>query len=190
MKPWKMAWSLVQAVPPFPAYSQSAASSLESQPALDSIRDQAGRVPRKALKHRKEVSPKWFRYIPIAESDKETRNIIVRRWKRAVVELEGRRYGDDERDYLLFDGLTASMFYNDLAKAIERTKLRRRSPHALRHTFLTEFYDVTFSNPFLAEVVAGHRDKLIIENYSYAAEQRGLEMRGVNQQRELMLEVS
>ena len=161
---------------------------LESQPSVKSIRDKLDAVPRKPLKHRREVGPKSFRYIPI--SDKTVWNILVRRWNISAKAKDAKKFGDDERNYLLFDGLTSSKFYGDLQKAYSRAKVRFRSAHALRHTFLTDFYDKTFSDLFLAERVAGHRDKATMEIYSHAAEQRGLELRGVAEQRHLMVEVA
>lgn len=159
---------------------------LESQPALASIRATksyfdadlkrhviAGSVPRAPLKCRSEISPKWYRYIPIY--DKDTWNTLVDACSRAQAQFEKRVYGDDPYDYLLFDGLTSSAYYNDVVKAYAQTGLRYRCPHKLRHTFLTWFYDKTGEDLFLAEKVAGHRDKKTIEVYSHIREQIGRE---------------
>ncbi len=159
---------------------------LESQPALDQIRARvpskdrfgiswsAGSVPRKPLKHRPEISPKHFRYIPIV--DKEAWDVVVRLYNNQIEKLENGEFGSEERDYLLFDGMTASKFYIDLMKAFEATGLKPRSPHKVgRHTYATWFYGVTCEDPVLAEKVLGHRDKATMDNYSHLAEQIGRE---------------
>ncbi|MDR3607570.1 MAG: site-specific integrase [Oligoflexia bacterium] len=148
-------------------------SCLESQPSLDAIRADNGGVPRKPLKHRKGIDPRWFRYVPVF--DEAAWNLLARRANTQVTLYESRKFGDDLRNYLLFDGLTASMFYGDLQKAFARAKVRPRGPHKLRHTFLTWFYDAISDDNFLAEAVAGHRDKAMMEIYSHSAEQRGRE---------------
>lgn len=159
---------------------------LESQAAIDAVRVAksyydvdlkrhlvAGTVPRVPLKCRKDISPKWYRYIPIY--DKETWNILVEACEVASALYEKRIYGNDPRDYLLFDGITSSSFYADVVKAFEKTGLRYRCPHKLRHTFLTWFYDKIGEDSFLAEKVGGHRDKKSIEIYSHIREQIGRE---------------
>lgn len=132
-----------------------------------------GSVPRKPLKHRKKIDPKWFCYIPIY--DAEAWNIIARRANAANDLMERKVYGSNGRDYLLFDGLTASMFYSDLAKALEQLGWKLRSPHKLRHTFLTWFYDKVGEDMFLAEKVAGHRDRRDVERYNHLSELIGRE---------------
>lgn len=158
---------------------------LESQPALEPCRAvqpftdrfkqkwSVGSVPRKPLKCRKKIDPAFFRHIPIF--DKTAWNEIVDLFESKEVEFKAKKYGDDERDYLLFDGITASMFYRDLQKAYEIARMRFKSPHKLRHAYLTWFYDVTNDDDFLSEAVGGHRDKRSRENYSHIAEQIGRE---------------
>lgn len=96
-------------------------------------------------------------------------------------QADKRLFRSDLKNYILFDGLTASMFYCDIAKAYLRIGPPIKSPHKLRHAYLTPFYDVTNEDQFLAEVVAGHRDKRIIENYSHIAEQIGNEQKQKSQ---------
>ena len=148
---------------------------LESQPALDCLRLPDGTVPRKPLKLRPSIDPKYYRYIAI--SDVETWNIIVDLHGEKMDQIDKCRFGNDLRNYILFDGLTASMFYCDIAKVYLRIGHPIKSPHKLRHAFLTPFYDKTNEDQFLAEVVGGHRDKRIIENYSHIAEQIGNEQK-------------
>lgn len=158
---------------------------LESQPALPSIRAserwtdrhgvswRVGSVPRRPLKHRKKIDAKFYRYVPVFSAD--VWNILAKRANLASELLRLGKLGSDGRDYLLFDGLTASMFYSDLAKAYEALKLRQRSPHKLRHTFLTWFYEKVGEDMFLAEKVAGHRDKRDVERYNHLGELIGRE---------------
>ncbi len=154
---------------------------LESQPAVRELRISKafkdrfgvnwrnGSVLRKPLKTRKKIEPENFRFIPIF--DKTTWNIIVDRWNQQHEMLEKKANGSEPRDYLLFDGLTGSMFYNDIVEAFEKTKLRYRSVHKLRHTYLTWFYEVTNENRFLAKKVAGHNEERSMAVYSHLLEQ-------------------
>jgi integrase len=147
---------------------------LESQPRYRVPRDKGGIVPRKPLKSRKTIEHKYFRYIPLF--DKDAWKIIARLSNERMNEIEQRKWGKDPKDYLLFNGMTATMFYLDLKRAFEMTKLRFRSPHKVgRHTYLTWLYDVTYNDATLAEIIVGHRDKKTMENYSHLAEQVGRE---------------
>ncbi len=67
------------------------------------------------------------------------------------------------------------MFYLDIQEAFQRLNLRHRSPHKLRHTFLTWFYERIDQNAFLAEKVAGHRDPRDIERYNHIRQLIGRE---------------
>lgn len=158
---------------------------LESQPACDEIRVKqlfvdrdgvrwpTGSVPRKPLKCRKKIDPKNNRLIPVFS--KSAWNLIVDAWNEQIELYEQRIHGIEERDYLLFEGVTASMFYLDMMKAFEVTGLESRSPHKCRHTFLTWFYGETLEDMFLAEWIGGHRDKRSLEVYSHMREQLGRE---------------
>lgn len=160
---------------------------LESQPALPSYRAKqtykdrfgatwaTGTVPRKPLKCRKKIEPQNHRFIPIFEKHKECWNIIVDRWNHQHDLMAKKTFGANPRDYLLFDGLTSSMFYNDLREAYEKTKLRFRSIHKLRHTWLTWFYDKTDESRFLAKKVCGHNEERSVLVYSHINEQVGRE---------------
>lgn len=160
---------------------------LESQPALASIRISdswtdrhgkrwtSGSIPHKPLKLRKRIDPKYFRYIPIF--DPTTWNIIVDRAEKARALHAKGIHGKDPLAYPLFDGLTASMFYCDLAKALVALNLKHRSPHKTRHSFLTWFYDKVSDDLFLADKIAGHRDRRDIERYCHLSEQIGREQK-------------
>ncbi len=169
---------------------------LESQPTLSSIRTdkkykdrfgqtwELGSVPRKPLKLRPKIAPENFRFVPVF--DKKAWNILVARWNAQQELFEKKAHGKDGRNYLLFNGLTASMFYIDVQKAFEKTKLRFRSPHKLRHTFLTWFYGHTDENRFLARKVAGHNEERSVQIYSHINEQIGLEQTQKEQSKQKM----
>jgi integrase len=148
---------------------------LESQPELSSIREKDSvEVPRSPLKHRPVIDSRYSRIIPIWDS--KAWEIIRELYNKSLDDLETKRFGLDEGNYLFFDGLTASMFYNDLKKSCDRLGLRFRSPHCLRHTFLTDFYGKTNENLTLAERVAGHSTLKMVRRYSHVREQLGLEI--------------
>jgi integrase len=158
---------------------------LESQPAVAKLRTQVpfedrfkikwsvGSVPRKPLKCRKKIDPKHFRYIPIFS--KEAWNILVERYNNQKALWLEKRYGNDERDYLLFDGFTDSMFRRDLEKAFSNAKLKFKSGHKLRHTYCTWFYPKVNEDRFLAKRVTGHEDERTMSVYSHLNEQIGRE---------------
>jgi integrase len=158
---------------------------LESQPSQNSIRTEReftdrfgvwskGSVPRKPLKARHEIRPEYFRYIPLF--DRQAWNVVVELYNQQLDGFGRLEHGPEERNYLLFDGMTASMFYSDLMKAFQATGLKPRPPHKIgRHTYATWFYDVTCEDPVLAERVVGHRDKATMDIYSHMAEQIGRE---------------
>lgn len=147
---------------------------LESQPELACLRAENSKVvPRAPLKHKAVIDPKFFRFIPVW--DKKAWEIIRELYNKALDDIEKKTFGLDEADYLFFDGLTANIFYNDLKKSCERLGIRFRSPHCLRHTFLTDFYDKTNEDQTLADRVAGHATLKMIRRYSHVREQLGRE---------------
>lgn len=102
---------------------------------------------------------------------------MANRYNEQLQKMEQRIFGDDDKNYLLFDGITASMFYQDMQKAAEKARVRFRSPHKLRHTFLTWFYTETNEDRLLARKVGGHEDERSMRVYSHLAEQLGLEQK-------------
>lgn len=156
---------------------------LMSQPALDVVRTlvpwtdpdgkswKADSVPRTSLKMRKRIDPRFARFVPIW--DKQAWNTVVTLYNGQLELFQAQKYGEDEADYLLFDGLTSSKFYLDLKLAQERTKLLHRSPHKLRHTHLTWLYGAISEDPFIAEKIGGHRDRTALEVYSHIRQQLG-----------------
>lgn len=160
---------------PFPEYYGYIC--LESQPQLKSIRTEVeftdrfentwevGSVPRKPLKLRKKISPENYRFIPIF--NKDAWNILVDRWNIQQERKETNVHGSDLRNYLLFDSLTASIFYNDLKVAFRNAGLIFKSPHMCRHHFLNWFYEICDYDRFLAKIISGHIDDRSIAVYSH-----------------------
>lgn len=172
---------------------------LESQVVLKTIRAkkpytdrhgktwEIGTVPRKPLKMRKD-SPESYRYIPIWSI--EVWKILAFRRDAAKKELERHSFGADQRNYLLFDGITPNKYRANLRKACARAKVRYHPPHdGGRHTFATWFYDVTFLDQFLGEVVLGHKDDKTRRRYGHMAELRGREAMAAQQDQEWFAEI-
>jgi len=148
---------------------------LESQPKLSQIRDADGTVPRKPLKSKKKIEPKNNRIIPIL--NKETWLILVSLLKVQRENWKNKKYGNDKKNYLLFDGLNKSIFANDLRKAYEGTKFKRHTAHDCRHTFCTEFGGMTEGNQFLCQNVLGHKDSKTNDHYFHLWENIQLKMK-------------
>lgn len=144
--------------------------SLESQP-LSSIhiRNQNGNVPRKALKGRRTIDPKNNRIIPLI--NKEVYNTLVKQYFTQRDLYLKKKFGDNPKDYLLFDGLNKQRFGVHLKKACQNLKIRHFTPHSCRHTFATQFTGRTFGNVFLCQMVLGHRDLNTSRKYIHIWEQ-------------------
>ncbi|MBK7845116.1 MAG: site-specific integrase [Bdellovibrionales bacterium] len=154
--------------------------SLESQPVnLIRLRDQNGRVPRKALKGRRKIDPKNNRIIPII--DKEVFNTLVKLYFTQRDLFSKKKFGDDPKDYLLFDGLNKQRFGIHLKKACQNLKIRHYTPHSCRHTFATQFTGLTFGNVFLCQMVLGHRDLNTSRKYIHIWEQIQKESKSAQQ---------
>ena len=69
------------------------------------------------------------------------------------------------------------MFTSDLTEALRMLALPQRSPHKARHSFLTWFYSTVGEDEFLADKVAGHRDRRDIERYCHLSEMMGREQK-------------
>ncbi len=147
---------------------------LESQPELARLRAvNSTQVPRAPLKSKPVIDPKFFRFIPIW--DARAWQIIRELYNIALEDFDKKKFGVDEADYIFFDGISANILYNDLKRSCERVGIRFRSPHCLRHTFLTDFYDKTNEDLLLADRVAGHSTLKMIRRYSHVREQLGRE---------------
>ncbi len=140
---------------------------LESQAELASIRNNVGHVDRVALKGRKVIDPKNSRIIPIFT--KSIWNMLVVRYQTQQAQLTKEIYGTDPNDYLLFDGMTVSVFEKLMIKAYTGTGYKPKSPHDCRHSFCTLFVGQTRS-PLLARTILGHKSAEF-ERYLHIYEQ-------------------
>lgn len=154
--------------------------SLESQPVnLIQLRDQSGKVPRKALKGRRKIDPKNNRIIPIV--NKDVFNTLVKRYFTQRDLYLKKKFGEDPKDYLLFDGLNKQRFGNHLGQACRNLRIRHYTPHSCRHTFATQFTGLTFGNVFLCQMVLGHRDLSTSRKYIHIWEQIQKESKAAQQ---------
>lgn len=144
--------------------------SLESQPASSTnIRDKNKIVPRKALKGRRTIDPKNNRLIPLI--NKQVFNTLGKLYFTQRELFQQKKFGDNPKDYLLFDGLNKQRFGNYLRQACQNLRLRNFTPHSCRHTFATQFTGMTFGNVFLCQMVLGHRDLGTSRKYIHIWEQ-------------------
>ena len=67
-------------------------------------------------------------------------------------------FGDDMKNYLLYDGINKNRFSNNLTKACNKANVRHHSGHDSRHTGGTNLCGKTKGNLFFAQLVLGHRD--------------------------------
>jgi site-specific recombinase XerD len=113
------------------------------------------RIPRKALKGRKTISSKNSRVIPIME--KETWNILAKRYKECQKDFKAKRFGDDPINYLLFADVAYATVSNQFDRAYEGTSFKPyKTPHDMRHSFCTLFTGKTKS-PILSRIILGHK---------------------------------
>lgn len=144
--------------------------SLESQPVnATNIRDEYGFVQRKALKGRRRIDPKNNRIIPLI--NKEVFNKLAKLYFGQRELYQQKKFGENPKDYLLFDGLNKQKFGNYLGQACRNLKIRHYTPHSCRHTFATQFTGLTFGNVFLCQMVLGHRDLNTSRKYIHIWEQ-------------------
>lgn len=132
--------------------------TLESQPkSRADLRTDKGEIERKPLKGKKSIDHEDCRIIPIF--DKRAYNTIVKLWNLQRVSYEQNKYGYNLSDYLLFDGLKASTYYNNLIKVQQKLKISKLfTPHCTRHTYSTWLADRTGGNYTLCRMILGHTD--------------------------------
>lgn len=144
---------------------------LKSQPAGKNrtIRNKTTmKVERKPLKGRKVISEKDGRIIPIV--DKNLWEIIVKRMRKLHEECKLGRYGSDASDYLVFEGFNKSTSMTRLKVAHEKTGIRLKTWHCLRHTRGTELFGETGDRE-LAKMWLGHGSNKVFEKYNHTYEE-------------------
>src|SRR5690606_3377101 len=129
-----------------------------------------GTIARKPLKGRKKISPKNSRIIPIRE--KETWNVLARRYKEQKAALESKVWGRDPINYMLFEDLKYSKAKRSLESAYEGSVFTTKTWHDCRHSFCTFFVGETRSF-FLARAILGHKSNAF-EKYLHIYEEMTL----------------
>lgn len=139
---------------------------IDSQPEnSNALRSASGEVKRKPLKGLKTIEGEELRKIPIF--DKETYNILVHLWNEQQKEFERRRYGDNPKNYLLFN-LNKNTFSHYLRRAqIRMKRIKCYSSHELRHTYCTKLNQITGENMELSKMILGHSDVETTRHYSH-----------------------
>lgn len=140
---------------------------LLDQPGERSIRAKNGKVPRKRLKHRKSIDPRYARYIPILDKEValELRDLI----KAQITNWKKKKFGTNERDYLLFDGLSYQSLNLALTQIYQHKdfkKIHHYTPHDCRHTYVSEHVYYPFrGNLSIVSKITGHSRQEVIETY-------------------------
>lgn len=128
-----------------------------------------GELLRKPMKHRKTMSDKDARTIPLFE--KATAEVIKARFDLAVQQYKKRVFGSELKNYQLFDGIEEQQFVRDLKKAYENVAQKKKkkyvykSPHSCRHTFATWLAGNTLGTTGLCRLVLGHKNERVTEKY-------------------------
>lgn len=131
-------------------------------------RDANGQVFRKPLKHKKKVSAKDTRIIPL--TNVVTYNILVKRFKEKQKLYERKAFGPDKRNYLLFDGVSTGRYRLKLIEAHKRAGFKYHSPHDARHTFATKLAGRSGGDWMLCKLVLGHKDIETTQGYLHIFE--------------------
>ena len=142
---------------------------LESQPASKTrARLKGGEIKRKPLKGKKSIGEKNNRIIPII--DKELFNNLVRLYKAQQKKLEGKEFGKNPKDYMLFELLNHSRAVTLLRKAYAKTKHAPKSYHCCRHTRCTELVGKT-RDFVMAQMWLGHARQETTLRYTHIYQQ-------------------
>lgn len=142
---------------------------LESQPATKCRkREKNGSIKRKPLKGKPKISEKHNRLIPIL--NKSHFNSLVKLYKAQEKKLKNRVYGQNRKDYVLFEDLTHSRAVVELRKAYAQTKFTPKSYHCCRHTRCTELVGKT-RDFVLARYWLGHARQETTLRYTHIYQQ-------------------
>lgn len=137
-----------------------------------------GQLDRKPLKSKKDTTAKNWRIIPII--DKETWNIIVKRYNRASRDHERKKYKSSRaEDYLLFDTVNHNTLNRELRKVTDK------GYHACRHsrsTFLIKILDIA-----LTRIILGHSSMKAFNRYWHLNEEMTIEAATANRPKKLKL---
>lgn len=144
---------------------------LLDQPSLKSIRSEGSEVPRKPLKLKPKIDPKYSRVIPIIDKD-VARDLVVL-INEQKEELKRGTHGKILSNYLLFDGLvyqTLNKALNQLFDRKDYKDIQRFTPHDTRHTFTTEFVRLVGGNVSIVSRVLGHSREEVTQGYLHLSQ--------------------
>lgn len=136
---------------------------LRDQPELEYLYDKNGSVPRKPLKGRTEIDPRFNRYIPLI--DKKITEELLR--IRDEVKKEDRLLDEDK---LLF-GFPYQHFYRCFYDIVRGLKIKEKDVHSARHTFATWLTRKVEGDRSVSEDVLGHSSAEVNKRYVHLAEE-------------------
>lgn len=136
---------------------------LRDQPQLEYLYDKKGSVPRKPLKARREIDPRYNRYIPLV--NKELTQDLVELRERSRLEKR-----PNEEDKLLF-GFAYQPFYRAFYDIVRNLKLTDKDVHSCRHTFATWLTRKVEGDRSVSEDVLGHSSAEVNKRYVHLAEE-------------------
>lgn len=136
---------------------------LRDQPQLDCLYDKKGLVPRKPLKGRREIDPRYNRYIPLIDKDLTQELVKLREQAR-----KEDRATDEDR--LLF-GFPYQHFYRSFYEIIRELKFKDKDVHSARHTFATWLTRKVEGDRSVSEDVLGHSSSEVNKRYVHLAEE-------------------
>lgn len=135
---------------------------LRDQPKLGKLYDETGKVPRKPLKGRREISPEFNRYIPLIDEG------ITLRVATIIEERHSRKI--EPQDNLIF-GFPKAHFYNALHEILGSMNLKDKDVHSCRHTFATWLTRKCGGDRNVSEDVLGHSSSDVNKRYVHLAEE-------------------
>ena len=142
---------------------------LESQPmSKTKTRLPDGSIKRKPLKGKPKIDEKFNRIIPIL--DRDLFNNLVRLFKTQEQKLKNKVYGENPKDYLLFEKMTMVDANTLLREAYAKTKFIPKSYHCCRHTRCTELVGQT-GDFILAKTWLGHARQETTLRYTHIHQQ-------------------
>lgn len=139
---------------------------IDSQPAhaKGTIRGKDGTVPRKPLKGRREIDERHAKTIVI--HDKVLWGELTELYNQKIQRYHAREYGDDLKNYLIFDHVHRSKSSTRLKKMYMDLGLNYKSWHCLRHTRATLLIGKTGDHR-LCRIWLEHVSDKVLERYNH-----------------------
>lgn len=142
---------------------------LESQPMSKTRQRLAnGSIKRKPLKGKPKIDEKYNRIIPII--DRDLFNNLVQLYKVQQEKLEKKQYGENPKDYVLFENMTMVDANSLLRWAYSQTTYTPKSFHCCRHTRCTELVGQT-GDFIMAKAWLGHARQETTLRYTHIHQQ-------------------